>query len=76
MALPKNGDFSRLLGKGENPNGLVAQTVNGTVVNGVGGDGVVFRFPGEMADGPRWNEDPRPERVRLGAMAPILPRRK
>lgn len=56
MALPKDGDFSRLLGEGENPNGFVAQTANGTIRNGRGGDGETF-WRGS-ADGPRWNEDP------------------
>lgn len=75
MALPKNGDFSELLGEGENPNGMIAQTPNGTVTNGLGGDGDQFRYS-LIADGARWNTDPRQERsvVELAAAAPSLPR--
>jgi hypothetical protein len=58
MTLP--ADLSKLLGTGENPNGMVAQTANGTLVDGRGGDGYTWR-DGMMADGPRWNEDPRIE---------------
>jgi hypothetical protein len=58
MALPKNGDFSELLGNGENPNGMIAQTPNGTERGGVGSDGRTWRW--DMADGPRWNADPMP----------------
>ena len=60
MALPKDGDFSKLLGKGENPQGFVSQTPNGTYINGRGSDGYQYRW-WPMADGKRWNEDPRPE---------------
>ncbi len=52
-------NFVDLLGTGENPNGVVAQTANGTIINGRGGDGSEWR--GKMADGPRWNTDPREE---------------
>lgn len=58
MALPQNGDFSKLLGNGENPNGMIAQTPNGTERNGTGSDGSTWRYA--MADGPRWNDDPTP----------------
>jgi hypothetical protein len=57
MALPS--DLSKLLGGGENPNGMIAQTPNGTVVNGRGGDGSQFRW--DMADGRVWNGDPLPK---------------
>lgn len=57
MTLPS--DLSKLLGNGENPNGMIAQTANGTIRNGRGGDGDTWRY--NMADGPRWNTDPRPE---------------
>jgi hypothetical protein len=62
MTLP--ADLSKLLGTGENPNGMVAQTANGTLVDGRGGDGYTWR-DGMMADGPRWNEDPRIEAPNL-----------
>jgi len=62
MTLP--ADLSKLLGTGENPNGMVAQTANGTLVGGRGGDGDTWRY-GMMADGPRWNEDPRIEAPNL-----------
>lgn len=60
MTLPN--DLSKLLGNGENPNGMVAQTANGTVRVGRnggdgGGDGHSYRYG--MADGPMWNQDPR-----------------
>ena len=58
MQIPKNGDFSQLLGTGENAHGYVAQTPNGTLINGRGGDG--YDHPFVEADGPRWNDDPRP----------------
>ena len=47
--VPKNGDFSQLLGPGENLLGFVAQTPNGTLVNGHGGDG--YSHPYVEADG-------------------------
>ena len=50
--VPKNGDFSQLLGPGENLLGFVAQTPNGTLVNGHGGDG--YSHPYVEADG-GWN---------------------
>jgi hypothetical protein len=56
---------------------MVAQTANGTVVNGRGGDGDEFRF-GMNADGPRWNTDPRPEAPQpdqtIGSAGVVLPR--
>jgi hypothetical protein len=60
MALDK--DFSKLLGRGENPNGMVAQTANGTIrqrgfSGDGGGDGDAWRYG--MVDGSRWNDDPR-----------------
>lgn len=42
------------VGRGENPNGVVAQTSNGTNVNGEGSDGENYAF-GLTADG-RWNK--------------------
>jgi hypothetical protein len=66
IQVPKNGDFSQLVGSGENPRGFVSQTVNGTLVNGHGGDG--YCHPSVMADGPRWNEDPRPGVPELWSM--------
>lgn len=42
------------VGKGENPNGMVTQTSNGTNVNGKGADGDDFTW-GVPADG-RWNK--------------------
>lgn len=56
MALPKNGDWSTLVQESENPNGMIAQTANGTEHDGVGSDGSQFRY--NMADGSRWNSDP------------------
>jgi hypothetical protein len=43
------------VGKGENPNGLVQQTSNGTWINrqGADGDDYTYRI---AADGPRWNK--------------------
>jgi hypothetical protein len=43
------------VGPGENPNGVVAQTSNGTNINGKGSDGDDFVW-GIPADGPRWNK--------------------
>lgn len=63
MALPK--DLSELLGKGENPNGMIAQTPNGTERDGMGSDGSEMRY--NMADGERWNGDPMP------GVAPLTP---
>lgn len=77
MALPKDGDFSKLLGTGENPNGFVSQTCNGTLVDGRGGDGNNYAAYGFMADGPRWNSDPRMESMPLGQpMAIVVTRKK
>jgi hypothetical protein len=70
MALPS--DLSKLLGTGENPNGMVAQTANGTIINGRGGDGDNYR--GMMADGPRWNTDPREEAPVLTDPVTVIPR--
>lgn len=58
MTLPS--DLSKLLGDGENPNGFVSQTGNGTLLNGRGGDGCTYNW-GMKPDGARWNDDPRPE---------------
>lgn len=52
-------NLDKLVGKGENPNGFIAQTANGTIRDGHGGDGDQPRY--NMADGPRWNTDPRIE---------------
>lgn len=68
--IPKSGDFSKLLGRGENPNGMVVQTANGTIVNGRGGDGDCR--PWTMADGPLWNTDPRPDGDRDAMMSPPM----
>ena len=63
MTLPKH--LYQLLGKGENPNGMVAQTANGTVrqdgnFSGDGGDdGDNFGYRFGQVDGQRWNADPR-----------------
>lgn len=61
--IPKDGDFSKFLGEGENPNGTVAQTPNGTMINSRGSDGEQpFR---QMTDGERWSRDPviQPDRI-------------
>lgn len=60
--IPISGDWSELLGTGENPNGVVAQTPNGTVINGAGGDGWEFAHERDNTDGERWNRDPMPKR--------------
>jgi hypothetical protein len=68
--VPKNGDMSQLLGPGENPNGFVAQTPNGTMVDGKSCDG--YFHPMVEADGERWNSDPRPgvpNQISIGVMA-------
>jgi len=67
-------DLDKLLGKGENPNGFVAQTANGTIRDGRGGDGETWRYG--QADGPRWNEDPRimPEPLYDAPTGPVVPR--
>jgi hypothetical protein len=63
------GDFSKLLGEGENPNNHVQQIPDGTI-RGLGyGRGVQpsaalegsagFTWRDNQADGPRWNQDPR-----------------
>jgi hypothetical protein len=58
-------DFARMVGRGENPNGVVQQTSNGTWVNREGADGDDFVwFP---ADGPRWNKT-EPDEGRLADM--------
>jgi hypothetical protein len=63
--------FGRLdLGKpadGENPNGFVSQTSNGTNINGAGSDGVDWTW-GPGADGPRWNKE-SPQRMADVAIA-------
>jgi hypothetical protein len=45
--------------EGENPNGMVAHTANGVVINGTGDDGHRdgYNYAGgpPNADGPRWN---------------------
>lgn len=71
MTLPS--DLSKLLGNGENPNGMIAQTANGTIRNGRGGDGDEYRY-GMMADGPRWNTDPRPEAPQPFGIEIAIPR--
>jgi hypothetical protein len=43
------------VGRGENPNGVVSQTANGTSINGKGSDGDDWTW-GKAADGPRWNK--------------------
>jgi hypothetical protein len=48
-------NFAGMVGRGENPNGLVQQTSNGTWVNRQGADGDDFVW-GIPADGPRWNK--------------------
>ena len=54
MALPKDGDFSKLLGAGENPNGFVCYTPNGTKLNGKPPTTDAPNwFP--QYDGPRWS---------------------
>lgn len=77
MELPKDGDFSKLLGDGENPRGFVSQTANGTYINGRGSDGYQPRY-WPMADG-AWNDDPRPEAnvnasLSLGQPGPVYVR--
>jgi hypothetical protein len=57
MAFPR--DVSKLVDGGENPNGMISQTPNGTIRDGMGCDGSQPRY--NMADGPRWNRDPAPE---------------
>jgi hypothetical protein len=42
------------IGRGENPNGMVSQTSNGTNINGAGSDGEDYIW-GIPADGSRWN---------------------
>jgi hypothetical protein len=46
--------FEGNVASGENPNGMVTQTSNGTWINGKGGDGVDIPW-GLAADGRRWN---------------------
>ena len=48
-------NFASIVGRGENPNGIVQQTSNGTWVNREGADGDDFIW-GLAADGPRWNK--------------------
>ena len=57
--IPKNADFSQLLGKGENPSGMIAQTPNGTERDGVGSDGREWQWG--APNGVRWNKNPMPE---------------
>lgn len=77
MALPKDGDFSKLLGEGENPKGFVSQTANGTIINGEGGDGYQWRDESNMADSWRWNSDPRRDAMSLVQTTTLpAPRRK
>lgn len=54
--VPQDGDWSDLVGQGENPFGFIAQTPNGTIINGRGGDGTNRPMLGAN---PRWNHDPR-----------------
>jgi len=71
--LPKNGDWSKLLDRGENPNGLVSYTNNGTRVNGARADGEQINWYPQL-DGPRWSRKMPPSMVEqfIGA---DLPRR-
>jgi hypothetical protein len=48
-------NFASMVGRGENPNGVVQQTSNGTSIDGKGSDGDDFVW-GIAADGPRWNK--------------------
>jgi hypothetical protein len=48
-------NLAGMVGAGENPNGTVAQTSNGTNINGKGSDGDWCTW-GIPADGPRWNK--------------------
>lgn len=74
--IPKRRSFADLVASGENPNGMIAQTPNGTERNGSGSDGMTYRY--NYADGPRWNDDPTPQppplvSVEYAAMTPSLP---
>lgn len=59
MGLPKDGDFAGLVAEGENPNGFVAQTANGTRRDGFADDGRTYQW-GTPPDGARWNFNPMP----------------
>lgn len=59
MGLPKDGDFAGLVAEGENPNGFVAQTANGTRRDGFADDGMTYSW-GPRPDGERWNCNPMP----------------
>jgi hypothetical protein len=48
-------NFAGIVGRGENPNGIVQQTSNGTWINREGADGDDFIW-GVPADGSRWNK--------------------
>lgn len=71
--MPKNPkalpsvDFSSWVARGENPGGMVAQTSNGTIHEGRGGDGSQYRFGGRADGG--WNEDPMPRDPMTGGYA-------
>jgi len=56
----RSKDFSKIVARGENPNGVVQQTSNGTVIDGAGGDGFQYNW-GDKPDGARWNNNPMPQ---------------
>ena len=73
-------NFANMVGRGENPNGLVQQTANGTSIAGKGSDGDDFLW-GIEADGPRWNKtEPAGRLADMNVARPIAivasPRRK
>ena len=74
MKIPKTGDWSSLLDGGENPNGFISQTPNGTMRNGRGSDGEQFNFF-PQADGPRWSpKGPDIFAIGVGARLPTSAR--
>jgi len=63
MAKRGNLNFEKLYqtdGPYTNPNGMVAQNPNGTIINGNGGDGQQYSWP-PRADGEKWNTNPVPQ---------------
>lgn len=64
-----------LIAKGENPNGCIAQTADGTVRNYDALGRQEYKW-GQEADGPRWNSGFSPKPDFGVAPAPANPRRK
>jgi hypothetical protein len=68
--MPKKTFGADLYGKGENPNGMIAQTADGTVRNCDALGPQQYNWNQE-ADGPTWNSGFKPKPESFTAPAPI-----